>query len=204
MKQATATGTIDGTVLNEKNQPVDGAQVYLNIEGPMIGSIGFVPTDKSGHFVINRLEWGKYYVFAKKESDGYPDMTYAFYASKVPPVSLSASSPKATVTVRVGPPCGFLYLNSITDAKTGRPVQVALMLRRASEPDRYLGINKSFSPILIPSDADITIEISAKGYEPWPPEAEKAKLGKINLKPHEVYNLNVKLQPLKPSSAQSH
>ncbi|SRR5579884_1663997 len=198
-KQATVAGTIDGIVLNEKGQPVDDARAYVNGVGPMMGAIGFVLTDKNGHFVINRLEWGTYYVFAEKESDGYPDMTYAFYASKVQPVSISASSPKATVTVRVGPPCGFLYLNSITDAKTGRPVQVALMLRRVSEPSRYLGINKSSGPILIPSDTDISIEVSAKGYQPWPPDTEKATLGIIRLKPRETFKLNIQLQPINSS-----
>jgi len=56
-KQTTAAGAIeDRIVLNEKGQPVDDSRAYVNGVGPMMGVIGFVPTDKSGHFVINSLE----------------------------------------------------------------------------------------------------------------------------------------------------
>jgi hypothetical protein len=201
---ASVSGVIEGTVLNEKGKPVVDALVNVDNGMPTIGAIRYFTTDKKGHFVIDHLAWGNYKVIAQKESEDYPDMYWAFYSNNVfQSASISQTSPKAVVTIRIGPPCGVLHYSAV-DASNGRTLDAGVTLRRASNPGLFLSGSNIYRQVFVPSLTDVLVEISAKGYEPWPPEAEKATLGKINLKPHEIYNLNVKLQPLKPSSAQSH
>ena len=59
-------GMITGTVINEKGEPVNEALVNASDGQPTIGAIRYVLTDQKGHFVIDRLAWGQYRVFAKK------------------------------------------------------------------------------------------------------------------------------------------
>ena len=194
---ASASGTVEGTVLNEKGKPVVDAAVNVDNGKPTIGAIRYFRTDKKGHFVIDHLAWGNYKVFAQKESEGYPDSTWAFYSDNVfQTASLSQESPKAVVVIRIGPPCGVFHYSAM-DASTGRTLDAGVTLRRASNPNLFISGTNIPKQLLVPSLTDVLVEISAKGYEPWPPEAERAKASKISLKPHEVLDLNVKLQPSK-------
>ncbi|SRR5579884_243323 len=200
---SSAPGAISGIVLNEKGQPVPVALVNVDAGEPTISAIRYYLTDKKGHFAIEHLPLGNYKVFAQKESDGYPDLSWAFYSNNVfPVVSLTKSSPKVVVTVQIGPPCGVLHY-SATDASTGRAIDAAITLRRASNPKLFIGGSNISNQILVPSLTDVLLQITAKGYKSWPPETEKATLGIINLKPHEIYNLNVKLQAEESTSVQN-
>ena len=118
-------GTIRGIVLDASEQPVEDASVKANFTG---GSSGIVPstrTDKSGHFVIQRLAWGEWYVTASKEQDGYPDESNAFYSgfNSVPVTfDLGADNPERFITVHLGNKAGTIS-GTITDVETGKPVE---------------------------------------------------------------------------------
>lgn len=190
-------GVIEGKVVNEKSQPVAQAQVWVSNGQPTIGAERYVETDGAGRYRIDRLEWGTYSVYGQKESAGYPDMSFGFYHTfGAPKAVISGASPVASVTVRIGPPCAKLQLQSITDAATGQPVRAAVTLRRASDPHNFLTITTSSGPILVPSDTGIFIEILAEGYKPWPPESDESA-GKISLKPGQLFILRAVLQPIK-------
>lgn len=183
-----ASGIIEGTVLNEKDEPVTKALVSVDDGMPTIGVTQYVPTDEKGYFTIDHLAWGNYKVFAKKESEGYPDISWAFYSNNVfQSVSLSEASPNAEVTIRIGPPCAVLRY-SARDASTGRTLDAGITLRRASNPSNFTSGTHESNEVLVPSLTDVLAEVYAKGYAPWPPV-------KIKLKPHEEFTLNVKLQP---------
>src|SRR2546430_16063216 len=65
-------GVIQGVVLGEGRQPVRGAKVHAELTGvPMSTLIRYVETDENGFFLIDQLEFGKYYVAAKNEEEGY-------------------------------------------------------------------------------------------------------------------------------------
>lgn len=196
--QPKEAGTIGGRVVSEKGKPVSQAQVYLGSMGATIGARRYVSTDSKGHFIIDHVPWGRYYVFARKDSAGYPDQGFAFYDNNgVPKTSISPSAPDAVVTVRVGPPCGFLRLISITDAVSGHPVaDPVVTLRRASNPRIFQAFGFSSGPILVPSGVEVLVEISASGYESWPDSAETTD-AKLRLKPRQLFELNVKLRPSK-------
>jgi hypothetical protein len=56
-------GVIQGVVLGEGGRPVGGAKVHAELKGvAMHTAIRYVETDENGFFVIDRLEFGTYYV----------------------------------------------------------------------------------------------------------------------------------------------
>ena len=67
-------GAIGGTVLDEQGAPVVGAKVNASlVDGrPMSSLVRYVETHANGHFMIDRLELGRYRVFAKKVDAGLP------------------------------------------------------------------------------------------------------------------------------------
>ena len=197
----SVSGTIEGKVIDEKGGPVGGALVNADDGQATVGAIRYVTTDEKGHFAIDRLKWGRHKIFAQKEKDGYPDISFAFYGNNVfEAASLAPSSPKAAVTVRIGPPCGILHLVSVTDINTGRTVNAGVALRRASNPKMFLDVSASPGTILVPSMTDILIEVSAKGYEPWPEAKDKAVAGHLHLAPRQVLDLAIRLRPSTPAS----
>jgi hypothetical protein len=187
-------GVIEGTVINEKGQPVPHAQAFALPSGLTIAARRYVETDQNGRFRLDRMEWGTYHVFAKKISAGYADTGWSFYDNyPLVTVTISTSAPQAVVTVRIGPPCGLLNLAPVIDAVTAEPIKdYGVTLRRAADPHRFVSERGALNPLLIPSNTDVLVEVWAKGYESWPSKREGAS-GKIRLRPGQSLNLQVKL-----------
>ena len=80
-------GIIQGVVLDDVGNPVSGAKVHAELKGvPMAKAIRFVKSDQNGFFLIDRLEFGTYYVAAMKEEDGYGDfLGHSSMTSHFPP-----------------------------------------------------------------------------------------------------------------------
>ena len=134
---------------------------------------------------------------ASKESEGYPDMKLAFYSNlAVPSVTLSPEFPSATVNVELGPKAGIIEIESLNDASSGSTIQYATMtLRRIQNPKFFMTI--AIPPgdhVLVPSQADVSIEVSARGYRPWPTQMSKES-GEVHLNPGEVHKLQIGLEP---------
>lgn len=163
-------GAISGTVVDENSAPVVKAQVNADpMDGRPTGSlVRYVETDSNGHFLIDRLEWGKYRVFAKKEDAGYPDMGWSFYSNDVfPIVAITPTAPVAELRIQLGPK-GALLTGSITNAITGAPVNAGFKLISAATPNNWVSI--SVAPdyrVLLPASADVLLQVSAPGYQTW-------------------------------------
>ena len=194
----TTEGVIRGTVLNEKGQPVFKAKVTAlpAYSAPHAGGIRYVESDEAGRFAIDRLGWGTYRIFAMKEDEGYPNTLFGFYSENPPTAALSPQTPSADVSLFIGPKAGVLRVLSLTDAVTGKSLMTVagITLRRVDNP-HFLGTDPSLERILVPSATDLTVEIEANGYAPWP-QPNEAKLGRIRLQPDEILELRVELQPL--------
>ena len=124
-------GIIRGIALDATDQPVEDAKVRANFAGGFSGIVPSARTDKSGHFVIQRLAWGEWYVTASKEQDGYPDESNAFYSgfdSAPVTVDLGADNPERFVTVHLGKKAGSIS-GAVTDAETGKPVEPCARLQ---------------------------------------------------------------------------
>src|ERR1700684_2129688 len=110
-------GVIQGLVLDDVGNPLPGAKVHAELKGiAMAKAIRFVDSDQNGFFVIDRLEFGTYYVEAMKEEDGYGGMSWSFFNDKpLPTVQISAQTRIADVVVSLGPKAGILT-GTIRDA----------------------------------------------------------------------------------------
>jgi hypothetical protein len=196
------TGKISGSVVDQSGMPVK----QMTVEAWPLGEgvMGGVPqalTDENGHFVISvwvgRFKDGTPYglrwsVYVYQERDYYPDLGSRFYAtasSHGEIVNLTPEAPEATVQLKLGPKAGALT-GKVTDAVTGAPVNPHFEFAWASDPANRRGhATKAEYRILLPSNTDIKVTVSSRGYKPW------TYPGVINLGPGQDMTLNIQLQP---------
>src|SRR5215469_16157593 len=103
-------GQIIGTVINDQGEPVPGAQVSPRLKGVYVTheAVIIVKTDIHGRFSIDGLDWGSYFLYAGKVSDGYPDTRAALYRNApVPEVRIAPSLPVGHATIVIGPKGGI-------------------------------------------------------------------------------------------------
>jgi hypothetical protein len=150
-------------------KPIRQAEVWAGVANrPTIGALHIVETDEDGRFEIDRLEFDTFNVFAKKEREGYPDIGFAFCAEGLlPTLRLSLEQPVANVELKLGPKSGFL-IGDVTDKVTGKPIQVAFMLRRAKNPANFLSLGQASSyRLVLPAEIEVTLEVSGDDYQTW-------------------------------------
>jgi hypothetical protein len=194
-------GTITGVVVNEKGAPVAQAEVRADeLTGlPAIHTVlQFHETDAEGHFIIQNLRWGTYRLSARKPDEGYPDPAYEMYpehSEYLPLVTLQPASPVVTLTLRLPPKAGAIESISVVDAMTGMKMNAAITARRVAEPAIFFMTSTTMTPVLVPSNTDVSIEISASGYKPWPAKDEPKSKGQIRLSSEQGVKLEVKLAP---------
>jgi hypothetical protein len=162
-------GVIQGVVLGEGGQPVHGAKVHAELSGvAMAKKVRYVETDESGFFLIDRLDFGNYYVGAMKEEVGYGSSDSSFFNDHpLPTVPLSGQHRIADVNVNLGPKAGIL-MGTISDALTGKPIPAGFDLVQVKDRSKWM--RTSAGPnfrVLIPSSKEIEVKVSAPGYETW-------------------------------------
>jgi hypothetical protein len=197
----SSTGLIEGTVIDEKGKPVRRATVYAQpTDRGMAMKVPCADTDETGHFAIHHLWWGEFGVFAKKEDEDYPDMSFQFYSNgRYAAVTLSARHPAATAMVQLGPKAGVL-VGTVTDAATGAPLNPCVYFKRASDPNNFLsgtGVVNAKYRVLVPSNTDVAMKISLEGYKPWyyPGTPDKSASTPVRLQPAQEQTLDIRLQP---------
>ena len=127
-------------------------------------------TDETGYYAIHisRSWFGKFVVAAKKEDEGFPDMSDQFYSGgNFQTATLSASHTTETVTIRFGPKAGVL-VGTVRDAVTGARLYPCIELRRPN--GNFLsgsGLIKANFRVLIPSETDVTFKMWLNRYSPW-------------------------------------
>lgn len=199
LAQQDDTGIIHGTVINETGQYVAGAKVHVHNASDhriQVRPIRYVETDNDGKFVIDRLEWGLYQVFAMKEADGYPNCSLGVYCiGRKFTANLSPQTPSATVVVVVDPKAGKLT-GSISDYLTGQPLSHAVIKVWIWNDVKFFQMStRSEYSILIPPGTQVGIEIQAPGYEPWRYPGAGSSAQPLLLNSAEILNAEVKLQP---------
>ena len=192
-----SAGAIDGVVVDESLRPLVGARAWAERTDQWHGAVNFVDSDANGHFSIERLPLGTYHVFAEKEDDGYPDISFAFYGAGHPlTVTLSAEAPEASVVIKLGPKAGLLT-GKIADAVTGAPLGATFKMWHLGKESTDL--STSGHPdyrVLIPPDIDVAVEVHLDGYETWYYPGYGAAASKpLRLRPGERMDLDIKLQP---------
>jgi len=169
--QAAIEGKVIGVVVDEQNQPINGAQVCTRVTSPSGGAVGncLALTDRSGQFEIDHLPLGTFGIVASKVDDGYIEHHQAPGMQKV---TLSAEAPQASVALKLGPREGVL-VPSVKNAVTGEPVyDFMITWRPVSAPSRGnvdgAGFSRWVRSTPIPAEKDIAIDsVSARGYKNW-------------------------------------
>jgi hypothetical protein len=160
---------IQGVVLGEGGQPVVAAKVHAELKGvPMAKAILYVKTDESVFFLIDRLEFGDYYVGAVKEEEGYGSTDSGFF-NDLPLIAaeVSAQHRIAEVVVNLGPKAGILT-GTISDASTGKPIPAGFWLVQVKNRNKWRGTSAAPTfRVLIPSLKEMEVKVSAPGYEDW-------------------------------------
>jgi len=190
-------GVIQGVVLDDVGNPLAGAKVHAELKGiPMAKAIRFVESDQNGFFLIDRLEFGSYFVGAMKEEDGYGPSDNSFFNDKpVPTAQISTQNRFADVVVTLGPKAGILT-GTIRDALTGKPIPAGFDLVQAKDRSKWMGTSAApHFRVLIPSSKEIEVKVLAPGYEAWlyPDPAIPSQV--LRLEPGSEIRLNILLKP---------
>jgi hypothetical protein len=186
------TGLIRGTVTDENGAPIAKAKVNADpADGrPRASLVHFVETDEGGRFLIERLSWGKYKVFAKKEDAGYPDLHWSFYSNDVFQTAIiTPEAPSAELQIRLGPKAAIMT-GSVTNGATGAPVTADFKLIRARSSDKWISTSKrSDYRVLLPPSTEILVEVSAPGFRTW------SFPSTLNLQPGTEMHVDISLEP---------
>lgn len=137
--------TVTGTVVDEQEQPVEGAWVSA-----LVGN-GRVPrgqSDSTGQFSLWIQRPGTYAVYAEHLEKAYPAAAWAFYGKlwqqNLPQVSIDETSTPAPVKIKLGPKAGRLVL-TILDGSTDKPIESGLVeLCRLGESRSLWSISTSW------------------------------------------------------------
>jgi hypothetical protein len=199
---------VSGKVVDETNLPVAGADVYLIEPRLARGNryFGAFSTDSNGDFAASTpIDGpGSFFIYASKESAGYPSKRVVFYnEAEQPVVQLVCQAARTGIIVKLGPKAGYFQKISVLDADTGRPISDArITLRRLTSPIPRLSvsvfsiststalapISGKYSGLAVPANVDVSYQISAPGYATSPET-------KMRLAPEEDAEISVKLQP---------
>jgi len=202
---------IAGTVVDESGAPIGGALVGLEAQAPNGGPVAlrYFKTNEYGVFSAS-LDLGasghlpgRYWVLAKKEDSDYPDNLGAFYEDSAPPqVDLDCGSHIADVVVQLGPKCGYITRIDIVDAATGALIKNGTITLRRVHPPLWAPhpevfwmssnaplheVGPGYPGLPIPSNTEISYEISAAGYTTSEPRT-------IQVPPSKSVEISVKLQ----------
>jgi hypothetical protein len=136
-ERKTVWHKIAGTVVDEQEQPVAGAEVSASRNGPSTGPAPHGVSNKNGQFSIMVERLGTYVIHAENFAKGYPDSAQAFYGKRwqdVPQVTIDETSTPAPVKIKFGPKAGRLVLTILDGSTNKRIEQGSIELCRVGEP----------------------------------------------------------------------
>ena len=190
-------GVIEGVVLDDIGNPLAGAKVHAELNGvAMAKAIRYVKSDQNGFFLIDRLEFGTYYVGGMKEEDGYGSTDWSFFNDKAhPTVQISAQARIADVVLSLGPKAGILT-GTVRDVVTGKPISASFDLVQVKDRTKWMGIGVGPDfRVLIPSSKDIEVKVSAPGYDSWVYPGPNLAPQPLRMEPGSETHLDILLSP---------
>ena len=197
-------GRISGTVVDANGKPISEATVVA-VQESLLSIIDAYPvqvqTDLRGNFDFgSTLKHGVYDIYARKEKDGYPDRSLAFYKPldfQPQTVQLFGSEPEAKIEVKLGELAGVLS-GRVVDGDTDEPLDASLNLVDMETSDVSSTVNGKHAEIkegifreLVPANTDVYVYVEKsvpRGNPAWSHFTLK-----INIQPGEERRLDIRL-----------
>jgi predicted phage gp36 major capsid-like protein len=187
-------------LLDVNDNPVSGATVTVReLTTKQQGNRHSVSTDQYGHFAIKKVDVGNYMVVAAKNNTAMRN-PHAFAApdTAFTVVSIGSDLPEARIILRLGNKTGVLT-GHIRDAVTGTPLIAKVEIKLIGSGKYWMaaGVPPEYS-IPVPSDTEMSVEISAVGYQTWRSSTLSDQRASTVLTVHrgEKKKVEVSLQPL--------
>jgi hypothetical protein len=186
---------ISGTVVDTEGKAIPRAIVYAREEASSLADAYRVQTttDAAGRFDFGpRLKHAVYELYARKDKDGYPDPSAAFYrALDFTPVTvqLFGARPEAVVALKLGDKAGVLTAR-IIDGDTGQPLSAGVVLINVQADARRDELANGRFRELLPANTDVDVLVERVGadHDGWLRfETE------LNLQPGEQKDLEIRL-----------
>jgi hypothetical protein len=201
-------GSISGIVVDQLGNPVTNAHVTtrdLDLPPNTVevggGVVPYAETDVQGRFLFKGLKVGhRYKVYSEKEEDGYPDMMLGMYNPTDTASIATATSSVSTerVIIHLGPKAARLKWN-VKDAVSGDSIETpTFSFERRDSGASAGGTALADEGVLVPSNTDLIVEISARRYRDWyyGEALDKSTAASLRLVPGEEKTLQVQLQPV--------
>jgi hypothetical protein len=196
LAMAQGGGRITGTVWDEDGQLVNDAKLCVMVKsGNSTGiNCNVARTDRNGQFQIENLKIGEYGVFAVNEEEGYSIQNQ----NPGEKVLLTAENPSPDITIRLRPR-GCVLLGAVTDKFSGQPVKNVWVNYQdvdGKASGSSLMANDGRIRLPLPTESDLVIMVSAKGYKGWV-YTDPANPTRPVLRLHsgEHKTLNIQLEP---------
>lgn len=162
--------SIEGFVRDLSGKPITQATVY----GYQVDDVHHrisTTTDAGGKFLFKRVAPGQYNVHAYKESEGYADTMFSFFANGNKrawrPVTAQANQKVKDINLTLGPKYAVLKI-SVRD-QDGNPSGASLIFTRLDDPKRPYQRGGDLSgevEMLVPA-VPFRLRVERAGYKSW-------------------------------------
>lgn len=184
-------GTLEVYVRNLRGDPISEANVYAMASGHIRGRVPRFKTDVNGVVLLKGLPAGDYEVHAYKESEGYADTFFAFFATsnkKAWQRVQVVPSKTTNVVLELGPKVAKLKL--VVRNERGQTVGGSLLFSRLDNPALTLQMAITGDAIVLVPPVPFRFRFEAHGYQAWQSKILKPK-------PDETIELNIRLKSAK-------
>ena len=161
-----ANGVIYGTVTDSDGDIAKEINVVASPLGVALAmALPHTRTDRNGRYRFERIQWGRYTVYAEDPQAGYSLFSSGTGYIHPPEIRISSQHPEAELSVRLPPKAGFLSIH-LTNQMTGSVIpSLIIEVMRQEEPSKMIFSEScgSADAILIPPDKDVLLHVSAPG-----------------------------------------
>lgn len=170
--------SISGELRAESGSLFSGATVCaIPVDGSIVRLRDKVCTesDPQGKFIVQLTQGGKYQVISEKRSEGYLPAYVPFYRDPkvaIPEVNLTDENRHVSLSLALAPKSGVIT-GKVIDEATDEPIQNFTVWvwqsrnRSAATHEVVTGINSPGSFRLFVPPVEVTLRVTAEGYEPW-------------------------------------